>query len=151
MTGSGDIQNGWILSGQPSYTLICWTSARCSCSTTVPIPFHHVALQDGSLTEAKSSYRKKEVHCLYKVLDKEREHVLFYSYRIINVENVGRNTLAPVHVVWSLYLVVRASFSNSFLFLYQLIHLVFLQSLVICLFVSTCFGPIGPSSGGSNA
>ena len=49
----------------------------------------------------------------------------------------------------SLYLVDRASFSNSSLFLYQLDTLSFLYNL--CLFVSTCFGPIGPSSGGSNA
>jgi len=51
----------------------------------------------------------------------------------------------------SLYLVDHASFSNTFYFFTNLIHLVFLQSLVICLFVSTCFGPVGSSSGGSNA
>jgi len=62
------------------YALICWTSTHCSGSTTAPIPFQPVVLQGGSLTEAKSSSRKEEeeVHCRYKVLDKERESALFY-------------------------------------------------------------------------
>ena len=49
----------------------------------------------------------------------------------------------------SLYLVDCASFSNSFYFFTNLIHLVFFYNP--WLFVSACFGPIGPSSGGSNA
>ena len=47
---------------------------------------------------------KEEVHCHYKALDEERENALFYSYQKINAENVGRNTLAPLSIVWrSLY------------------------------------------------
>jgi len=96
----------------PIYERTVRTRAYSSCSTTAPIPSHHVVLQGGSPAEAKSSCRKKEAHCRYKVLDEERENALFYSYQIINVENMGRNTLVPLSIMWrSLYQFLQSTYS----------------------------------------